>query len=338
MEAPIGAHLDWIVWRAIQMADEQGLDWMRDHLRSAATIGAYVLARPGGDENSPASVTQSDSLPVCMRHRLGRQHHDHHHSQGGRRQPRPRRPSRQHQRGSSRQRGAHVRIPLRRRRLPSATTPTDSNGQVFISLNNAGGHDTAATLLVYVAPDTIPVAQTTIEAKSPDITGDGAVSTQDFVISSQEYSQSGSWLRSDFNYNGTVDVNDFITFGQRYNHSCSNRRTDPIPPELLALLGMGEGTDYPDRYELGQCMPNPFNPVTVIGYAVPSPGGEVSISVYDVAGRRVATLVDAESSPGWFATTWDGTSSTGDRVSSGVYFCKMEAPGFSDTKKLTLLK
>jgi hypothetical protein len=341
-EAPVGAPLDWIVWRAIQMADEQGLDWMADYFRSAATMGAYILARPGGDENTSVVVAEPDSLLFCpsacgvgvvdsttiiITVRDG----DGNPVEGV--------PADSISVQAVHSTGHTFGFPCAGGdgRL-HATSPTDSNGQVFIPLDRAAGHDPAATLLVRIAPDTIPVAETTLEAKSPDITGNGIVGMSDLVIFTGEYNQSGSWLRSDFNYSGTVNLQDYVIMGQHYGHSCGSKRSEPIPPELAALLGLGEDTELPDRYALGQCSPNPFNPVTVVGYTVPSPGGAVNISVYDVAGRRVTTLVDAESGPGWFATTWDGTSSTGDHVSSGVYFCKMEAPGFSDTKKLTLLK
>ena len=79
------------------------------------------------------------------------------------------------------------------------------------------------------------------------------------------------------------------------------------------------------------------NPVTTIGYHVPSES-QVTIRVYDVTGRHVATLVDRVMEPGRHSVAWSGTNDHGESVGSGIYFCTMEAPDFHDSRKMTLLK
>jgi len=66
----------------------------------------------------------------------------------------------------------------------------------------------------------------------------------------------------------------------------------------------------------------------------------VTVAIYDVAGRLVRKLVDRVESPSaaGFSVVWDGTDHKGERVSSGVYFCRMTVAGFSDTKKMVVLK
>jgi len=96
--------------------------------------------------------------------------------------------------------------------------------------------------------------------------------------------------------------------------------------------------DAPRSFALHQNSPNPFNPVTTIRYDVPATGGDISLVVYDVAGRTVRTLVDGPQVPGERTATWDGTDENGARVASGVYYCRMVAPGYERTAKLTLLK
>lgn len=91
-------------------------------------------------------------------------------------------------------------------------------------------------------------------------------------------------------------------------------------------------------FRLRQNMPNPFNPSTLIAFDVPPGGGRVTIEVFDVAGRRVTTLVDGEQTAGRKAAVWNGTSSDGTPLASGVYFCRMRAPGFNDDRKLVLLR
>jgi hypothetical protein len=88
-----------------------------------------------------------------------------------------------------------------------------------------------------------------------------------------------------------------------------------------------------------RCAPNPSSgATTAVAYAVPAPGGEVRVAVYDVRGRLVATLASGFHASGVHSATWDGRNSLGEAVAAGVYFARMDAPGSSSTKKLTLLK
>jgi hypothetical protein len=99
-----------------------------------------------------------------------------------------------------------------------------------------------------------------------------------------------------------------------------------------------EAGSAPERYELYQCVPNPFNPATSIRCDVPAPGGRVTIRVYDVAGRLVRTLVDGVQAPGRKETTWDGRMESGHRASSGVYYYRLTAGPFERTRKMVLIE
>ncbi len=88
----------------------------------------------------------------------------------------------------------------------------------------------------------------------------------------------------------------------------------------------------PSGYTLGQNYPNPFNPVTNMEFGIIKLGF-VSLKVYDVLGKEVATLVNERLSPGTYKYDFDGSN-----FSSGVYFYKLEADGFADTKKMFLVK
>jgi hypothetical protein len=91
--------------------------------------------------------------------------------------------------------------------------------------------------------------------------------------------------------------------------------------------------------KLSQNYPNPFNPSTKIRFHVKDKG-LVTLKIYDVAGRLVETLMDAELVPKseGYTVTWDGTGRNGNRVASGVYFYRLTAKGFEKTRKLVLLK
>jgi hypothetical protein len=86
------------------------------------------------------------------------------------------------------------------------------------------------------------------------------------------------------------------------------------------------------RFALSQNYPNPFNPTTVIAYSVPV-GSNVTLKLFDALGREVATLVDGFLSAGTYQATFDASS-----LSSGMYFYRLTAGSFGDTKKLVVLK
>jgi hypothetical protein len=89
----------------------------------------------------------------------------------------------------------------------------------------------------------------------------------------------------------------------------------------------------PTEFALEQNYPNPFNPSTVISYQLPVAAGHVSLKVYDVLGREVATLVNEQKAPGNYEVKFDGS-----KLASGVYIYRIEAGKFSDAKKLLLIK
>lgn len=103
-------------------------------------------------------------------------------------------------------------------------------------------------------------------------------------------------------------------------------------------IGTGSEPRAPGAFALYQNAPNPFNPSTQIRYDVPPGGGRVTLEVFDVSGRLVRRLVDEVLSPGPKTATWTGLDERGQRVSTGVYFYRMSAPGFERTLKMTLIE
>jgi hypothetical protein len=85
-------------------------------------------------------------------------------------------------------------------------------------------------------------------------------------------------------------------------------------------------------YSLSQNYPNPFNPTTTISYQIPT-DGFVTLKVYDVLGKEVATLVNGPKTSGRYNVQFDGSS-----LSSGIYFYKISAGDYTNTKKLILMK
>jgi hypothetical protein len=88
----------------------------------------------------------------------------------------------------------------------------------------------------------------------------------------------------------------------------------------------------PTEFALTQNYPNPFNPLTTIAFSVPEEA-KTSLVVYDILGREVGVLVDDVVQPGNYQVQFDGS-----RLSSGVYFYRLQAGKFANTKRLLLLR
>lgn len=88
----------------------------------------------------------------------------------------------------------------------------------------------------------------------------------------------------------------------------------------------------PEKFELSQNYPNPFNPSTNINFSIPV-SGKVKLSVFDVSGREVAVLVNKDLAAGTYKADFNASM-----LSSGVYFCRINAGDFTDVKKMMLVK
>jgi len=147
----------------------------------------------------------------------------------------------------------------------------------------------------------------------------------------------------------------FNTFGLEFlsvgNPYFGFDHRDTLMRRVLDFFGKGAATSVDDdavlsllpiSFALEQNYPNPFNPTTVISYTVG--GGTAStpvpvrLTIYNTLGRRVLRLVNEIQYPGKHTVSWDGTSSSGDKVASGIYFYRLESGEESATKKMILLK
>jgi hypothetical protein len=100
--------------------------------------------------------------------------------------------------------------------------------------------------------------------------------------------------------------------------------------EIIGIQNINTG--IPSSYSLGQNYPNPFNPITNVKFSIVK-SGDVRIVVYDLQGREVQTLVNERLNAGTYEVKFDGSMLT-----SGVYFYRLTTGGFSETKKMLLIK
>jgi len=93
----------------------------------------------------------------------------------------------------------------------------------------------------------------------------------------------------------------------------------------------------PNRYTLYQNYPNPFNPVTVIQYDLPEIS-KVKLTIYDLAGRQVRSLVNESQALGLKTIVWDARDDMGNKIGAGVYIYQLKTDNYIDSKKMILVK
>ena len=126
--------------------------------------------------------------------------------------------------------------------------------------------------------------------------------------------------------NTVIEITDSQTYDSEFGF---NRLVLPAPVQLQTR---------PEAFALANNYPNPFNPATTIKYALPQVA-DVELTVYNVVGQPVRTLVAEHQSAGRYVVEWDATNGSGHSLASGMYFYRLEAGGeFHEVKKMLLLK
>ncbi|MEM8486579.1 MAG: PKD domain-containing protein, partial [Bacteroidota bacterium] len=103
------------------------------------------------------------------------------------------------------------------------------------------------------------------------------------------------------------------------------------------LDATAEVVELPEVYDLKANYPNPFNPTTTIAFDLPE-ASDVRLEVYDMMGRRVATLVNGSMAAGRYESTWNARADNGASVASGVYIYRLRAGSFESVKQMVLMK
>ncbi|MBI2419037.1 MAG: C-GCAxxG-C-C family protein [Ignavibacteriales bacterium] len=126
---------------------------------------------------------------------------------------------------------------------------------------------------------------------------------------------------------GTAALNNVQT-----KMDCQPCHSTAHPSKVESIGGAASG------FALSQNYPNPFNPSTKIQFSIPETE-KVKVAIYDIQGKLVRSLVDYELyQPGNYELNWDGRDNSGQKVTSGIYFTKMRAGKFAQTKKMNLVK
>jgi hypothetical protein len=210
-------------------------------------------------------------------------------------------------------------------------------GQTYFhlaSLDNAGNWSQPVHLGPFLVDRTAPVVQ----LDSPGADSDGGATFVP-IVELDDSNPSSSLFTYDWlvpfapTEEGYVRVQVFDAAGN------SSQDVNDIPFTIL----LPAGTAAPSlptvtAFGLPPNVPNPFNPATMIRFAVPY-GTHVQLCIFDAQGRLVRTLVDDwRNGPAEHRVTWNGTDDRGRVVAGGVYTCRIRASGFEQTRRMTLVK
>jgi outer membrane protein assembly factor BamB len=142
---------------------------------------------------------------------------------------------------------------------------------------------------------------------------------------------STSYDTSSYNDNTLGGVKSVPVWGQFQNNVERNGVSDTVIIDTTTSIRQISST-IPDKFELKQNYPNPFNPTTLINIQIQQ-SCEVRLVVYDILGKEVAVLVNQKLKPGNYNVSWNA-----EKFSSGVYFYRLVAGNYIDTKKMIILK
>jgi hypothetical protein len=168
-------------------------------------------------------------------------------------------------------------------------------------------------------------------SRGADFDGSGEVGIDDLFLMADFFGQEarGAAARFDLDGSGVVDLGDFFFYADAFGPAGLPRA------KLLALARALFG--LPGPCQLQPARPNPFNGRTLIPYLLAQPG-EVRLELWNLLGQRVRVLVAGARDAGAHQAWWDGRDEEGRELASGIYLCRLQAGGFSQTRKLLLLR
>jgi hypothetical protein len=113
---------------------------------------------------------------------------------------------------------------------------------------------------------------------------------------------------------------------------------NPMVVSTQALVSVDDQQSVPVVFALNQNYPNPFNPSTQISFDIPEASELVSLSVYNILGQNINTLVSGSMNAGRYTQEWDATDELGSPVASGIYFYELRSNDFVSRKKMLLIR
>jgi hypothetical protein len=166
------------------------------------------------------------------------------------------------------------------------------------------------------------------------VSTDGGQSFENSVLSTMQFSR--DYLDPGIRFGDYINID---SYGGKIIPVWTDQRQPDANMEIYTAL-MGDtviginiaGTEIPSQFRLHQNYPNPFNPVTTVKFEIPKKT-HVKLIVYDIMGREVEVLADGIMNPSAYSVKWNAS-----RFSSGIYFCRLITEGYTETRKMMLIK
>jgi hypothetical protein len=139
------------------------------------------------------------------------------------------------------------------------------------------------------------------------------------------------------------DIPEDLNAGEDYKirlRSESDSSISGLSQEVFTInssVSIMTDNNIPDKFTLHQNYPNPFNPTTSIQYELPE-SMDISLTIYDVSGREIKTLINRIQSAGWYSIDWDGLDSNDNSVDTGIYLARLQSKNLSWVIKMVYLK
>jgi len=201
------------------------------------------------------------------------------------------------------------------------------NQSATYTMTISGGPATGAGCDISARFGTLSPVSTTIKLSGTELTQKSNIPMASGSVAVQfSFTASGAGSTDTLYATGLSTNSNGSTSGDQWNWS---------PKKIVTVLSTTDVREEPlvaHAYALQQNYPNPFNPTTQFTFQIPE-ATYVSLAVFDLQGNRVASLVDGEMHAGTYTETWNA-----DGLASGVYYYRLSTGGFSETRKLLLMK
>lgn len=177
---------------------------------------------------------------------------------------------------------------------------------------------------------------TDLRATYADANGDGEVNVSDLLVISANWDLSHpSAMPLDYS---DLNLADYAEGFRQLRPALSGFAGSELGDRMMEIVNSLSGDNsVPTEFSLLQNFPNPFNPQTSIMYTLPEPS-YVRVTIHNILGQTVRTLVDEQQSAGFKSILWDGADSEGRQVSSGLYFYRIESGNFVAVRKMMKLQ
>lgn len=244
----------------------------------------------------------------------------------------------------------------------TAVYETDANWELAVKFTPPAGTVNITKCQVYISGENSPTGNGSFTLKMYNAGGNGLPSQYlinpysytPSVVGWQVFNINGLSISSDFfvsvKYDGTnrpmlgadlppgngrayeSDGVNWVKLGSPNDFTLYMRATIQTTTGIFEI-----STEVPEKFEVMQNFPNPFNPSTSISYSLPE-SELVTLIVYDISGRKIAELVNNTQNPGTYNVIWNGKNSSGENIASGIYFYQLNAGSFKSVKKMIMLR